>query len=176
LEVSQRWSEYARIEGDRYNTPEWVTLALIPHLPRKPIRIWEPAAGEGAMLAPLRTCAPVLAADVRSGDDFLNAYPAPDDVDLIVTNPPYQLAVEFIDRALCLTESRGGMVAMLLRTDFDHARTRQYLFSSCDAFARKLVLTKRIRWIADSTGSPSFNHAWFIWDWQHCGPPTIAYA
>ena len=23
--------------------------------------------------------------------------------------------------------------------------------------------------------SPSFNHAWFIWDWTHEGAPVIAY-
>jgi hypothetical protein len=26
-----------------------------------------------------------------------------------------------------------------------------------------------------TTGSPSFNHAWLIWDWQHDGAPTLAY-
>ena len=127
------------------------------------------------MLAPLRTCAPTVGSDITGGADFLEAASAPLGVDSIITNPPYKLAVEFIDRALCLMESRGGMVAMLLRTDFDHARTRQYLFASCDAFTAKVVLTRRIRWIADSTGSPSYNHAWFIWDWQHRGAPTIAY-
>jgi hypothetical protein len=65
---------------------------------------------------------------------------------------------------------------MLLRTDFDHAKTRWPLFSDCPAFACKIVLTKRIRWIEGSTGSPSFNHAWFMWDWWHKGPPEIAYA
>jgi hypothetical protein len=173
--MSQRWSEYARVEGDRYPTPAWVTLALIPFLPRKPARIWEPAACNGAMASPLSTCAPTISSDIASGTDFLEARCAPPDVDAIITNPPYKLAVEFIDKALCLVESRAGMVAMLLRTDFDHAKTRQYLFSSCSAFCKKLVLTKRIRWIADSSGSPSFNHAWFVWDWRHCGPPTIAY-
>ena len=34
-------------------------------------------------------------------------------------------------------------------------------------FAKKVVLTKRIRWFEDSTGSPSFNHCWMIWDRQH---------
>ncbi len=68
----------------------------------------------------------------------------------------------------------GGLVGMLLRTDFDHAASRRALFE-CGAFAKKVVLRKRIRWFADSTGSPSFNHAWFIWDWQHQGPPTIGY-
>jgi hypothetical protein len=42
--------------------------------------------------------------------------------------------------------------------------------------ARKLALTRRIRWFEDSTGSPSFNHAWFLHDHLHKGPPTLAYA
>ena len=43
-------------------------------------------------------------------------------------------------------------------------------------FAKKAVLTKRIRWFEDSNGSPSFNHCWMIWDRQHLGEPTLAYA
>lgn len=31
--MSQRDSGYQRKERDAYETPEWVTLALIPHLP-----------------------------------------------------------------------------------------------------------------------------------------------
>ena len=174
--MSQRCSGYARIEGDRYCTPAWVTEALIPHLPRKPTRILEPASANGGMANVLRGVAEVVEADISNGVDFLKVYPAPDGVDLIATNPPYSLAPAFIDHALVLMEARAGAVAMLLRTDFDHAKSRQYLFSSCSAFAKKLVLTKRIRWIAESTGSPSFNHAWFIWDWQHHGAPTISYA
>jgi hypothetical protein len=64
---------------------------------------------------------------------------------------------------------------MLLRTDFDHAVSRAHLFADCAMFAKKLVLTKRIRWFEDSKGSPSFNHCWTMWDRQHRAPPTIAY-
>jgi hypothetical protein len=39
-----------------------------------------------------------------------------------------------------------GKVAMLLRTDFDHAKGRQHLFGQCPIFAKKLVLTRRIVW------------------------------
>jgi hypothetical protein len=60
--------------------------------------------------------------------------------------------------------------------DFDHAATRAHLFAVCPTFAKKVVLTKRIRWFEDSTGSPSFNHCWMIWDRQHRGEPTLAYA
>jgi len=42
------------------------------------------------------------------------------------------------------------------------------------------VLTRRIVWFVEADGkpkaSPSFNHAWFLWDWQHAGPPVIAYS
>jgi hypothetical protein len=65
----------------------------------------------------------------------------------------------------------GGnrIVAMLLRTDFDQpVAARIY----CPMFAKKVVLTKRIRWFEDSNGSPSFNHCWMIWDQQHRGPPS----
>ena len=57
---------------------------------------------------------------------------------------------------------------MLLRTDFDHAKSRQHLFQH-PAFSKKLVLTKRIKWFEDSKGQPSFNHAWFVWDYRHKG-------
>jgi hypothetical protein len=45
--MAQRESGYARIERDNYTTPEWVTRALLPHLPAPPLHIWEPAAGSG---------------------------------------------------------------------------------------------------------------------------------
>ena len=96
-------------------------------------------------------------------------------VDAIVTNPPYRYATQFIEHALRLTSGGGGKVAMLLRTDFDHAKKRRHLFSDCRAFACKLVLTKRILWIENSTGQPSFNHAWYIWDHKHASKPTLEY-
>ena len=64
-------------------------------------------------------------------------------VQAIITNPPYALAQNFIEHALELMKP-DGIVAMLLRTDFDHAKTRQHLFGGCDQFAKKVVLTKRI--------------------------------
>ena len=42
--MSQRESGYERIERDCYETPEWVTRALLPHLGNIK-SVWEPAAG-----------------------------------------------------------------------------------------------------------------------------------
>jgi hypothetical protein len=112
---------------------------------------------------------------ITTGDDFPLRSTLPPGVDCVITNPPFRLGAEFIRHALKLMESPRGMVAMLLRIDFDSAETRADIFDH-PAFAKKVVLRDRIRWFEGSTGAPSFNHAWFLWDWQHQGPPTIAYA
>lgn len=179
--MSQRNSGYARKERDLYETPEWVTAALRPHMPRPVSEAWEPACGSGKMAKALASwCGSVTSSDIAQSQsfDFLKAE-LPGGVDAIITNPPYEIAPEFVEHAIRLTESIGGMVAMLLRTDFDHAKSRSHLFGHCPAFAKKVVLTKRIVWFEPEPGakgrSPSFNHAWFIWDWKSEGAPTLAY-
>jgi hypothetical protein len=173
--MSQRNSGYERKERDSYQTPEWVTDALIPHLPTGPCVVWECAAGSGQMVAALcRAGFDVIASDITDGRDFLSE-PAPRPFRGIITNPPYgrgKIARLFIERALSIVPA-GGFVAMLLRTDVDHGVTRQHLFSDCAWFWKRVVLTKRIKWF-EGPSSPSENHAWFIWA-AHSGKPTLAY-
>ena len=178
MDMSQRNSGYERKERDLYETPEWVTECLLPHIPDYVTRIWEPACGSGKMARVLAKHCRVTGSDISQGPshDFLMTWAEHDNVrpQAIITNPPYNLAQEFIENALRL-KRYGGFVAMLLRTDYDHAKTRRHLFADNPAFAKKIVLTKRIVWF-EGGKSPSFNHAWFIWDWEHDGPPTLAYA
>jgi hypothetical protein len=168
-----------------------VTNALIPHIPDSVVMIWEPAAGNRKIAVELSAVGwGVMCSDIEPSDhveklDFM--WPEPfatfdkfhNVADAIITNPPYDRAQGFCEQALRFMEQRRGVVAMLLRTDFDHAKSRSHLFRDCPAFAKKLVLTKRIAWFVEANGkpkaSPSFNHAWYIWDWTHEGPPTIAY-
>lgn len=176
--MSQRDSGYERRERDLYETPGWVTDVVVNHIPMSLLdsTIWEPAAGSGKMAGALRLRGFKVDATDIAGDvpaDFLTIGRAT--AAAIITNPPYEKAREFIEHALDLMRPNKGLVAMLLRTDFDHAKTRQHLFSECEQFKKKVVLTKRIKWFEESKGSPSFNHAWFIWDWKHEGPPTLAY-
>lgn len=181
--VSQRDSGYARKERDLYETPEWVTEALLPHLHLSSINgsIWEPACGSGKMARVLEAkLRGVVQSDIDTGTDFLLVQGSDaKGIDAIITNPPYDLAQEFIEHALRLMEPVQGIIAMLLRTDFDHAKSRAHLFRDCPAYSKKLVLMKRIAWFVEANGkpkaSPSFNHAWYIWDWKHEGPPKIAY-
>jgi hypothetical protein len=113
-----------------------------------------------------------------TADDFLvrNALPH-SRVEAAVTNPPFgssgRLACQFIAHTLELVP----IVAMLLRIDFDSGKTRTNLFRDCQAFAHKIVLLDRIVWFErKGAPGPSENHAWFIWNAQHRGPPTIGYA
>jgi hypothetical protein len=174
--MSQRHSGYVRRHNDHYATPIWVTMVLEKYLPG-PLYIWEPAAGEGMMAAALRTfrtAHEVVETDMAAGVDFLTIS-ACKHFNAIITNPPFGIGQEFIEHALALMKPAGGVVAMLMRTDFDHGKTRRHLFGNCPAFAAKIVLTTRIVWFKPAVAAPSFNHAWFIWDWRWNAPPVLMY-
>jgi hypothetical protein len=178
--LSQRVSGYDRKERDAYQTPAWVTDVIAPHLRSLGVsNVWEPACGDGQMVAALRDNGFVaIGTDILSGHDFLNGCAPPPTFDAIVTNPPFERdqALKFIERALELTQPMCGSVAMLLRVDFDSGKTRGHLFADCPAFAGKVVLTKRIVWFEPAIAQPSDNHSWFCWSWRHIGRPTISYA
>lgn len=191
--MSQRNSGYDRKPNDLYSTPSWVTEALLPHLPLlNGAVIWEPAAGEGAIVEVLRARLPrcdVYASDLAppigfeakvDGHDFLGEPPRMH-ADAVITNPPYgRDAIKFIERALEVTRPTRGIVAMLLRTQFDHAPLYRAVFRQHPAWSKKLMLTRRIVWFVEpDTGKPKAGpsdcHAWFIWDWRHQGPAVLAY-
>ena len=66
---------------------------------------------------------------------------------------------------------------MLLPMNFDAAKGRRDLFAENPAFKAKYVLTKRIRWenLEQKAAGPSSNHAWYVWDRSHSGPPTMGW-
>jgi hypothetical protein len=175
--MAQRASGFARIPDERYETGEsWPVLALLSRL-QNIGWAWDPCDdGEGCLLATLHRQG-IKA--VGTGHDFL-ALTEPPMVGVtdVVCNPPYgverrgELAIAFIRHALSLPVPR---VSMLLPIDFDSAITRQDVFRFCPAFAGKLVLLNRIRWIPGSTGSPSTNHCWFCWDKTNEDAPIVRY-
>lgn len=173
--MSQRNSGYARQLDEEYSTPPWVARALAPFLRQcGAAHLWDPAAGAGNLV---RALSAEGFTATGTTDDFLAKSAVPTGVDAIVTNPPFgaggRLACKFIGHALELVP----IVCMLLRIDYDSGRTRTHVFRDCPAFAQKIVLLDRIVWFIklDAPG-PSENHAWFVWNRQHRGPPTISYA
>ena len=72
-------------------TPEWVTLALVPHIPKRITNICEPAAGSGKMVRALERAGYLVTSnDIEGGCDFLQ-FGALEvcDQEAIITNPPY---------------------------------------------------------------------------------------
>jgi hypothetical protein len=149
-------------------------------------RIWEPAAGEGHMAEVLREYKPacVFASDVhrypeargridRIGSftgEGLDVVKAPDfrlhergpGLDFVITNPPFNLAEQFLERALREAE----VVCLLLRSNFIDTQGRyERVFSKtpplCVAqFAERLPMHEG-RW--DPDGDTATSYAWFVW-------------
>jgi len=189
--VSQAASGYARIEGDKYFTPAWVTEALLSVETFPYGGVWDPAAGAGHILEPFAAAGHTVwgtdiapdAPSVTQGD-FFDQRLGESMISSIVTNPPYgtggRLAVDFIERAVDLMRGApggAGKVAMLLRVDFDSANGRRPIFNDHPAFAAKYTLTKRIRWanLEQSASGPTENHAWYVWDWAKRRDAARAY-
>ena len=185
-------SGYRRLDYDAYFTEGWITRVLLTHVDLRP-PVWEPACGRGDMVKAIEYLDlydTVIASDVHdhgfsSGwvrHDFLRdaplTTPQGEAPRTIVTNPPYgDDAVKFIRRALDLVPD-DGLVAMLLRHEFDCAAKRADLFERPD-FSLKITLTKRPRWDwwtpGPTRGSPRHNFAWYVWDRAHTTGGRVRY-
>lgn len=175
-----RQLSFERADNDAYYTPDWCTEALLAKVNFRG-KIWEPASGKGRMAAVLQRAGyTVVESDIDANAtgsclDFLTCDRMLEDSVSLVTNPPYHIGAAFVRHALALALPQGGMVAMLLRHEFDCAKTRRPLFERPE-FRVKLVLTTRPRWIAESTGnSPRHNFSWYVWDAKHEGPAQLGW-
>tara|TARA_R110000868_G_scaffold936_3_gene7143 strand:- start:9013 stop:9711 length:699 start_codon:yes stop_codon:yes gene_type:complete len=160
---------------DFFPTPPWATRALLQHvIPDAHGTAWEPACGEGHMAAVLEErFARVIASDVHSyGGHYVGSFvgvgidviacprPRPD---WVITNPPFNLAVEFAER--CVSEAGRGF-ALLLRTSWLEGVDRyQRIFESwapeiVAPFVERVPMTKG-RW--DPQASTATSYAWFVW-------------
>ena len=186
---------YARLERDLYPTPPWVVSALAEHVDLRGLTVHEPACGDRRMAEALLLagCARVYTSDIvdhGAGQDetldFLSAQ-MPNlerPPDAIITNPPFgqggRLATAFIEVGLTRIRRDGGLLALLLQSDFDSAKTRARYFGDCPDFVAKIVLRKRIVWFPRDDGvreAPKENSAWFLWQRTLLRtPPIILYA
>jgi hypothetical protein len=174
--MAQRFSEYDREKDDHYSTPSWVTRAVVPFLGlRRGAVVLEPAPGDGSMARALEAAGYAV---IQGHRDFLQYGRDGYQIKGIVTNPPYgqggRTAQRFIETALREIPP-DGVVAMLLKVDFDSGITRSRLFD-VHTFAAKVVLRNRVVWFEPQIASPSENHAWFIWHGTNIDAPTIHYA
>ena len=140
-----------------FQTPPEALYPLLPYLKKNWI-IWECACGKGNLSKYLiQKGYRVIASDILTGNDFLTWQPK--EFDCIVTNPPFSLKQEFLERCYEL----GKPFALLLPiTTFETAK-RQRLFKKYGV--QVIFFDKRINFETPSgKGSGAwFATAWFTW-------------
>lgn len=158
---------------DDFPTPPWATRALCEHvLPRGLVDLTclEPACGRGYMAKPLAEYfRQVDAADAYHYGfapvrDFLTYPYEAGSHDWVITNPPFRLAEEFVERALLV--ARKG-VAILARTVFLESVGRyQGIFSQNppSKFAQFVERVPMVRGRLDGKATTATGYAWFVWE------------
>jgi len=165
---------------DLYETPAPATQALL-RVEKMPRVLWECATGRGAIVRVLRDHGhTVIASDIADYGfplhfrrDFLAEIGMPAGVEAIVTNPPYQLAEQFVAHALQL----APLVIMLLRLAFLESERRCAILEGrglarVHVFRKRLPMMHRDGWQGRKANN-GMAFAWFCWDRSHTGPTII---
>lgn len=144
--------------SDLYGTPQSAFDLLAPYLPESKT-YWEPCRGYGAIEGFLRDRGlDVVGSDISSGQDALIWEPTK--WDIAVTNPPWSLKGEFLDRFYSL----GKPFAMLLPCDLVNGK-RTALFKKYGV--QLIVPSWRVRYLrfdgekSVETSAPNTGSAWF---------------
>lgn len=157
---------------------------LVAEGKRFPKTIWEPACGNGALVIPLRNRGfNVVATDLHNwgcpdsttGVDFLSdvstSVAAQTAIDFgsfgIMTNPPFNLAEEFIDRATALSP----YVAVLCRLAFFESEGRMNWFpqvglSRVHIIGERLPMMHKHGYEGPKLSAGGMAFAWFIFEQQ----------
>lgn len=140
---------------DVYETPAWAVEALLKVIPiDSNLKYMEPCRGSGRIYNHL----PLGSAwgEIRQGVDYLQTQY--NHVDVIITNPPYSLAQEFVTKAL----GEADVVIMLLRLGFLESMKRWEWWQD-NPLSSLMVLSKRPSFTDDGKTDGS-GYAWFVWD------------
>ena len=171
---------------DLFDSPP---IALEPLFEHEPLlsgirTVAEPACGKGNLVIAMRARGiTVHASDIMNCNcpnstvlDFFATTSCPPGCDILVSNPPYSRAMEFIEHALAL-EFR--VVVLLLKLSFLCTLERFERLHKQGHLRRVHVLAERLQDMHDAnfTGekaSQSQVDAWFVLDRDYCGPATIS--
>ncbi|GAA0589026.1 hypothetical protein GCM10008943_00090 [Paenochrobactrum glaciei] len=161
--------------ADDFPTPPWATRGLIEHVigdveDLRSLTCLEPACGRGYMTRPLSEYfGRVDSADAHDYGyapirDFLTYPYEAQSHDWVITNPPFRLAEEFVERALVV--ARKG-VAILARTVFLESVGRYNgIFKDMppSKFAQFTERVPMVKGRVDPKASTATGYAWFVWE------------
>ena len=150
-----------RQDRDFYGTPSDCVRALLA-VESFTGGIWEPACGDDAIVIELRAAGyKVAGSDIHplgtgTKADFFAVKPRK--VANIVTNPPFEVAEEFIRHALAFNPDK---LVLMLKASYWHAVTRQSLWHRHRP-ARIYPLTWRPDFMR--LGRPTMEVIWCVWE------------
>jgi len=162
-----------RKENDFYETPKDAILDLLANQKFEG-NIWECACGNGAISNELiKVGYDVYSSDLinrgygETGIDFLKANKR---FDNIVTNPPFNLATEFTNHALKITNKK---VALLCKLSFLEGKRRSKELFSQKKLEKVLIFSRRLGFKKNDAKGGLMAFAWFIYDKNYNGLPQI---
>lgn len=178
-------TEHDRAEHDYYSTDPKALEIFLDKIKEDNItlhnKIWESACGEGHLSKVLENRGyQVFSSDlVDRGfgkvQDFLN-YENQNKLSVdILTNPPYNKAQEFVEKALDVIQD-GYYVVMFLKIQFLEGKERRKLF---DKYPPKYIYVNSARQICYLNGDMSKKmssatcYCWYIWEKGWKGEPII---
>lgn len=160
-----------RQQNDFYSTPKNVTQALL-NVWKPPAKlVWECACGIGEMSEVLKgNELEVISTDLIDrgyGEGNINFLQQTEKrADVIITNPPFDLAEFFIRRALENMQVKA--LALVLKSTYWHAASRHWIFQR---FEPKFIMP--LLWRPDfmGLGRPTMEIQWCVWDNSITGRP-----
>lgn len=167
-----------RVDKDVYPTPRWAIDLALENIDLQGTRWLEPCAGEGAIVRTIKDHSPdieVTACELRdtrsdlvaSGadhvriDNFLETFHTFGLFDTVFTNPPYSLAMEFVQASLQVADH----VCMLLRVNFLGSEHRADWLR--DHLPDVYILPNRPSFTKGGTDSTEY--AWMQWHRSYQG-------
>jgi hypothetical protein len=173
---------------DQFHTPPIALAPLFAHelLLTGVTTVCEPFAGKGNLVVAMRERGlKVFASDIEDRGcpdstvlDFLAMQARPPRCSVLISNPPYAGAMGFIEHALAL---RFLLIVLLLKLDFLTTDDRYTRLHPLGHLRRVHVLAERLQGMHDAKylaaggkeGSQPYQHAWFVFDREYCGPAKI---
>jgi hypothetical protein len=154
-------------------------LLRVEQIPR---RVWEPAAGRGAIVNELRSAGhEVIASDIAdygdpthfAGRDFLLERKMPSGCSCILTNLPFRIVEQFTAHALEVCP----LVILLLRLAFLESERRCGILEGrglarVHVFRKRLPMMHRDQWAGKKANS-GMAFCWMRWDRAYTGPTII---
>jgi len=177
-----------RVENDFYATNPRALEMLLEKYDFNNGTFLEPCVGNGQLAKTINkhypnnklTCVDIIDRGYKDTivQDFFQ-YNTEERFDNIITNPPYSLAKEFVEKSMELL-SENGKIAMFLKIQFLEGVKRIDMFKKYPPRYIYVFSKRMATWNNGEKLSPegknwatTMCHAWFVWENGYKGEPTV---